>query len=294
METRRRIFVAGGFAVVAIAVALAVQPVRASDSTPAAGPASEPTQPAEVFRDEFTGPALGPHWAIERPDPTAFTLAEGALRVESREPGWIVDEEIANLFRLTEPLPSGDWTVTTKLAFRFGTGAENFFLVLWQDKDHWVGAQVRSVPNKYTGHQLMLGAVEGRDGRVGSNERPLVGIDCNVCDSAWLWRGFSQRLIDDEVVLLRIDKRAGRYAISGRLGGVQGTGWVELEPIRSSIETRGLALGLTQSRLPDVRQGAVPGGASLAAIDWIAISVPGDSAVVSDDRPAVAQSVPTR
>jgi hypothetical protein len=96
------------------------------------------------------------------------------------------------------------------------------------------------------------------------------------------------------VVRLRIAKRGGRYAVSGMLGEDSGAQWVEIEPIRSSIATRSLAFGLAQSRFPDISQGAVPGGASSAAIDWIAIEVPREPAVIPMDRSAVAQSVPTR
>jgi hypothetical protein len=281
-----------------IAGVLAARAVVAFDSLAepplAPLPVPLPPKPTEVFRDEFYGTGLAPHWSIERPDPAAFAVNDGALRVESRARVGISDDGLANVFRLNEPIPAGDWRVTAELKFQLDTGAENFYLTLWDDEEGWFGAQIRSVPNKYTGHRLMLAAVEGRDGRIRSRERPLVAIECNVCDSEWSWPGFSRKLIDDQVVRLRIDKRAGRYVVSGRLGENPGAEWVEIEPIGSPITTHSLAFGLAQSRLPDIRQGAVPGGASSAVIDWIAIEIPRESAVISDERPAVAQSVPTR
>jgi hypothetical protein len=277
-----------------IAAVLAAQPMLAFDSKPEPPSEPDPPKPTEVFRDEFYGTGLAPHWSVERPDPAAFAVTDGALRVESRTPVGISSEGIANLFRLNEPMPAGDWMVTAELKFHLDTGAENFYLTFRDEEGRWFGAQIRSVPNKYTGHRLMLAAVEGRDGRIHSRERPLVAIECNVCDSEWLWPGFSRKLIDDQVVRLRIDKRGSRYAVSGMLGERPGAAWVEIEPVGSSIATRNLAFGLTQSPLPDIRQGAVPGGASSAAIDWIAIEIPREPTVVAAERPAVAQSVPTR
>jgi len=279
-------------AAMVIAAVLAAQPMLAFDSKPESP--SDLPKPTEVFRDEFYGTRLAPHWSVERPDPAAFAVTDGALWVESRTPVGISSEGLANLFRLNEPMPAGDWRVTTELKFHLDTGAENFYLTLRDEEGRWFGAQIRSVPNKYTGHRLMLAAVEGRDGRIRSRERPLVAIECNVCDSEWLWRGFSRKLIDDQVVRLRIDKRGSRYTVSGMLGERPGAAWVEIESVGSSIATRNLAFGLAQSALPDIRQGAVPGGASSAAIDWIAIEIPREPAVVAAARTAVAQSVPTR
>jgi hypothetical protein len=277
-----------------IACVLVARAAVALDSQAEPPLAPLPPKPTEVFRDEFSGTGLAPHWSIERPDPAAFAVSDGALRVESRARVGMSDDGLANVFRLNEPMPAGDWRVTAELKFQLGTGAENFYLTLWDDDERWFGAQIRSVPNKYTGHRLMLAAVEGRDGRIRSRERPLVAIECNVCDSEWSWPGFSRKLIDGQVVRLRIDKRAGRYAVSGRLGENPDAEWIEIEPIGSPITTRSLAFGLAQSRLPDIRQGAVPGGASSAVIDWIAIEIPRESAVISAERPAIAQSVPTR
>jgi hypothetical protein len=277
-----------------IACVLVARAAVALDSQAEPPLAPLPPKPTEVFRDEFSGTGLAPHWSIERPDPAAFAVSDGALRVESRARVGISDDGLANVFRLNEPMPAGDWRVTAELKFQLDTGAENFYLTLWDDDERWFGAQIRSVPNKYTGHRLMLAAVEGRDGRIRSRERPLVAIECNVCDSEWSWPGFSRKLIDGQVVRLRIDKRAGRYAVSGRLGENPDAEWIEIEPIGSPITTRSLAFGLAQSRLPDIRQGAVPGGASSAVIDWIAIEIPRESAVISAERPAIAQSVPTR
>jgi hypothetical protein len=281
-------------AVTLIVAVLAAHPVLAFDSTSEPLPPPDPPQLTEVFRDDFFGTGLAPHWSVERPDPAAFAVMDGALRVESRVSVGISGEGLANRFRLDEPMPAGDWMVTAELKFRFDTGAEKFFLTLRDEEGRWFGAQIRSVPNKYTGHRLMLAAIEGRDGRIRSRERPLVAIECKVCDSEWLWPGFSRKLIDDHVLRLRIDKRGGRYGVSGMLNGNPDAEWVEIEPVGSSIASRNLTFGLAQSALPDIRQGAVPGGASSAAIDWITIEIPREPAEVTPERPAVAQSVPTR
>jgi hypothetical protein len=289
------LWLAWWLAVAALSVVLSARPSDALDQADSWPMALAPVTSIEVFRDDFPGVTLAPHWTVLRPDPTAFAVSNGALRVESREPGWIPDETLANLFRLGEPMPLGDWTINVNLKLRLETGAENFFFVLQEDKDHWFGAQIRSVPNKYTGHRLMLAAVEGRDGRIRSSERPLVAIECRVCDSAWMWKGFSEKLIDDQLVALRIAKNGDRYAISGRLAETPGDDWIAIEAIGPKHATGRLAFGLAQSRLPDIRQGAIPGGASSASIDWITIDVPHDPTVIGEGgRPAVAQSVPTR
>jgi len=159
-------------AVAAIAAVLAVQPALAFDSTREPPPTPDPPKSTEVFRDDFYGTGLAPHWSIERPDLAAFAVTDGALRVESRASVGVLGEGLANRFRLDEPMPSGDWTVTAQLKFRFDTGAENFYLTLRDEEDRWFGAQIRSVPNKYTGHRLMLAAVEGREGgSVAVNDR---------------------------------------------------------------------------------------------------------------------------
>lgn len=279
---------------VALAIAFVATPTHALEAAKSSSAEPDPPKPTEIFRDEFLGATLAPHWQVARSDATAFEIGAGALRVESREPGGIFDADLTNRFQLSEPMPAGDWTVTAKLSFRLDTGSESFYLVLHEDAGGWYGAQIRSVPNKYTGHRLMLGAVEGRDGWMRAREQPLVAIECNICDSDWAWRGFSRRLIDDQTLLLRIEQRAGRHVISGRLGDGLRAEWVAIDATATPRTAGRLAFGLTQSRLPDLRQGAVPGGASSASIDWIAIEVPRDPALIASERPAIAQSVPTR
>jgi len=281
-------------AIVAITAVISARPAFAFDSTSKPVLAERQPTSIEVFRDEFFGAGLAPHWSVDHADTAAFSVTNGALRVESRAAAGKSGDGPVNLFRLNQPMPAGDWVVTAELTFRFDTGAENFHFTFWDDEDRWFGAQIRSMPNKYTGHRLMLAAVEGHDGHVFSLERPLVAIECNVCESAWLWQGFSQKLIEGQVLRLRIDKRGSHYAVSGMLGADSGAEWVEIEAVESTKTPRRLAFGLTQSRLPDIRQGAVQGGSSNATIDWIAIEVPRKSELTSEGRSEVAQSVPTR
>ena len=92
----------------------------------------------EVFRDDFKGEELAENWEVINPNPDGFIVEDGSLLIISGNPGSLATEKVENLFRLTEPLPKGDWTMTAKLKINFQTSKEVFFLGLYQDKNNYI------------------------------------------------------------------------------------------------------------------------------------------------------------
>lgn len=255
---RERLWLTWWFAVFAVATAIAVTSAKSAEGAPAAGgtPAPVPERPiapaTEIFRDDFQGDALARHWRAAAAGAELVQVADGALRFSTPGRGDAPTDSSGRI-RLKDPLPDGDWAVAANVRLSLGTGAELFDLIVEDDRAHWIGLRIRSVPNKYSGHRLMLGIVESDQGRLRRREAPLVEIACNVCGAAWSWSGFSRQLVDERNLELRLEKRGSDFVASAQLGTGSEARRVEVGPLRSRIDARALAFEFAQSRQPDVR-----------------------------------------
>ncbi len=99
-----------------------VKQVAQAAPQPPKPPKPKKKGPKEVFRDDFNGEDLADHWEVLKPNPDAFIVEDGSLLIVSGTPGSLANETVENVFRLSEPLPKGDWTITAKFSVEFQTG----------------------------------------------------------------------------------------------------------------------------------------------------------------------------
>jgi hypothetical protein len=98
---------------------------------------------AEVaFQDNFDGEVLGEQWEVVNPDPESFIVEDGSLLVIASAVGGIFNAEIPNIFKLAQPLPKGDWTVTIVFNAEFQTGRELLEFGLYDDPESLLVSRV--------------------------------------------------------------------------------------------------------------------------------------------------------
>ncbi len=90
------------------------------------------------FFDDFDGADLKKEWEVINPNDDHWIVEDGALLVLSTKPGSIKGENIENLFRLTKPMPKGDWIITVKFTIEYQTFAEHLRLGIYDNKDNWI------------------------------------------------------------------------------------------------------------------------------------------------------------
>jgi len=110
--------------------------------TPTATPAGTVTATPGVacaWRDDFTSPTLDPAWAWVREDATHWSLVDRPgylrLRTQGGELGgpW---NDVRNI--LVRDVPSGDFTVETKLDFSPAQDYQQAGLLIYQDDDNYI------------------------------------------------------------------------------------------------------------------------------------------------------------
>ncbi len=99
----------------------------------------------QVLVDDFDGDNLGDHWEVLHPDPDLFIVENGGLLILA--PGsspTLGGGEVANIFRLTTPLPKGDWVMKATYNVEFQTTSEAPFLGLYADDKNFLVVQPRA------------------------------------------------------------------------------------------------------------------------------------------------------
>ena len=104
-----------------------------------ADPEPEPAPgPKEYFFDDFDGEVLGDHWEVLNPNPGNYIVEEGELLAINSTAAGFAQENIENIFRLSEPLPKKDWTATVRMRIDFQTVKERVFFGVYDDKDNYL------------------------------------------------------------------------------------------------------------------------------------------------------------
>ena len=110
-------------------------------------------KPKEYFRDDFDGDELADHWEVVNPDPDAFIVEDGGLIILSSGNSTHLDSgKVPNIFKLTTPLPKGDWTLSAAIDVAFQTTLERPFIGLYQDEKNYLIVQ----PKTQTAHGINL------------------------------------------------------------------------------------------------------------------------------------------
>ena len=92
----------------------------------------------EYFSDDFDGRDLASHWKIINPASDAFLVEKGELLVLNSTPAKLSKENVPNLFRLTKPMPEGNWMATVRMRVDFQTGQERVFFGLYADPQNYL------------------------------------------------------------------------------------------------------------------------------------------------------------
>lgn len=120
----------------------AAQPGQRAGYRARFAPSDEPGLPIPSASDDFSGAALGPQWSwVRPPDPSTYSVAGGSLRWDTQSADLYVDSNNASV--LTEPAPSGDYVVDTKVSLNVPAEGCCFNyvqagLVLYADDDNFV------------------------------------------------------------------------------------------------------------------------------------------------------------
>lgn len=225
--------------------------------------APEPKKgPKEVFRDDFDGEDLAEHWEVLKPNPDAFIVEDGELLVISGTPGSLSQGNVENLFRLTEPLPKGDWIITAKFSVEFQTGAEMAVIGIVDSKQDYLAvalrANVLTFPNRAFLDLLGVKRSKGKDKTATRQLWPLGNV--SRPEFADVAKDLPQP------ILLRLQKQGRSYIGSARLEGAKKPQWVVLDKF-TILRLKGVvSLGFYQ--------GKITNGESTAFIDWVKIEVP--------------------
>jgi hypothetical protein len=230
----------------------------------------EPPKAIEHFRDDFDGQDLAEAWEVLNPDPEAYAVEDGQLLVVA--PGkaaTLFEETVSNVFRLSDVLPDGDWTLTARILPKFQTGQEHLILGLYNGGEDYLVSSLVVVPDKYYGHKFYVRATKRTGTEETSFDQLIFRYGCNVCDDAT--QSISHFVKDvSKPVLLSLKKEGRSYAASAQWEGMDDKGQpypvVRTEKV-TSLRGRGSPIiGLTQAEGSN--------GESLIQVDWVKIEIP--------------------
>ncbi len=234
----------------------AVAKVQELAKAPEPEPEPVPTT-TEYFRDDFNGAELANHWEVINPDPDAFIVEDGNLLVFSSTPADFAEGNIANLFRLNQPLPKGDWTATAKIRVDFQSLRDRVFFGLYDDeKNYLVNVLSLRFNANYDQHILFV-----------SSDKALKGKITTSSTHVWTTeKGSGLAGVEQgQPYLVRLEKKGREYTGFIKLEGAQEPEWFALPAIRLLRSKANLAIAVFQA----------PGGGGEGAlmVDWMKIEV---------------------
>jgi len=95
---------------------------------------------ATVFFDDFNGDALGPAWTVLHPNPATYSVSGSQLHTVTC-PGDLYNglNNYENLFLISNPLGSGDFRVTMKVAnFHPNSNNQQIHIIVYDNDDNYV------------------------------------------------------------------------------------------------------------------------------------------------------------
>jgi len=231
------------------------------ETKPAPEPTPQQPKPVLYFEDTFDGEDLADHWEVAKPNPDAFIVEDGVLMVVSGTVGSLASETVENVFRLSKPLPKGDWTITAKFSVEFQAGRERTFIGIVENGDNHLEIAVQAVIVPWGNNAKAAIDVVGlkrSKGKTKVTTRRLWFSGRNIDPNNFVGetKGFPQP------ILLRLQKQGKSYIGSAMLEGAKE--WVVLDKYSILRRLKGsVSLGFHQS--------AKTTKESTAKIDWIKI-----------------------
>jgi len=222
------------------------------------------TGPTEVFRDDFDGDELADHWEVLNPDPDAFIVEDGSLLVVSGTAGSLEKDTVQNLFKLSKPLPKGDWVITAKLSIDLQTSVERAFIGIHDSRDNYLEIGVRPWIECCYSPRLSLHGVKRSRGKNKTSDR-VIWRSGHQGKSASAFADAAKNIA--QPILLRLEKKGRTYTGSAMLAGAKKPRWVTLDKF-TVLRLKGtVALGLYQTKKTN--------GETTTFFDWVKIETPG-------------------
>jgi hypothetical protein len=129
-----------------------------------------------VFSDEFEGSDLSKDWDVANPNGD-YVVEKGSLLTVAAIPGGLANADVPNTFKLTRELPDGDYIVTVKLNVVFATGAENFAVGLFDDKDNYLTASLLGYGSCCNAQRVYLKMIKVSGGQPTEFEKTVFDFD---------------------------------------------------------------------------------------------------------------------
>jgi hypothetical protein len=111
--------------------------------TASAQEAGDPIPEGAVVHD-FEQDSLGPQWTVVAPDPSRYSLADGALRVESLQGDTYQDANSARNIFLTG-IADGDFEAVVRFNTEVSLDFQGASLLAWEDTDNYLRAGLAHV-----------------------------------------------------------------------------------------------------------------------------------------------------
>lgn len=206
--------------------------------------------------DDFKGDSLGKHWEVINQDADSYIVEDGNLLTIASGGGDLSKGNVANIFRLKQKMPKGDWAATIKYAMPYQTGRETPFLALYGDKDNYIAAFANawSYYSGTGGARLYISSSKNVKGKKttfnnvifgGASGKPFTATDA------------------PNPFVIRLTKKGRSYTAAVRMKQGAETVWVERATITSIREPGSLAFGIYQASKV---KGETP-----MTVDWVKI-----------------------
>ena len=224
--------------------------------------------PKEVFRDDFDGEDLADHWEVLKPNPDAFIVEDGKLLIVSGTPGSMANETVENVFRLSAPLPKGDWTITARFSVEFQTWMERAFIGIFDNRDNYLEISLRSIVGEYGLNRYPAFDIVGVRRSKGKDKTAARRIwrGKNTGDYSNAGNFADGTKTFPQPVLLRLQKKGRSYIGGVMLEGAKEPKWLNLDKFTILRQKGKVAVGLYQTKKAE--------GEGTMLVDWVKIEVP--------------------
>ena len=175
------------------------------------------------FEDNFDGDGLSSAWTVLHEDIDRYIVEDGQLlMVGSGEQGlWV--KESANIIRLEETMPKGDWDINVDLKIDLQTGEDSFEIGLYKDDLNYLAANLYHHRGDWC-HKLELSLfkrVKGKD----TSASDLVSSNSGHCGRQV--HGDVESAVDssiDDGLRLTLSKRGREYHATIQMLGLEDDG----------------------------------------------------------------------
>ncbi|MEP9390615.1 VWA domain-containing protein [Mesorhizobium sp. KR9-304] len=244
----------------------------AQPEPPPAEPALPAVKPRKViFTEEFEGTDLSPeNWEVVNQNTDSYIVEKGNLMTISAATGGLANAELANVFKLKQALPEGDYTVTAKFKIEFATGTESVTLGLFEDKDNFIAASLNAWYARYGEDWLETDLTKMSKGEAtGFKAKSMVTSGTGYADAPSYVAAVNAI---EQPITLKLVKEGREFRAAANFAGQKDDKgepvWMTTEPISSLRPPSALVLTTSQS--------ASEGGESTFFIDSITIDVPAE------------------